>query len=227
MTPDQLRSITAHTSPPLVPEIMLAGLPHHHTFETFRTQHQAVIGVATPYWLVAWPGGQGLARYLLDTPKLASRRRVVDLGCGNGLVAIAAAMAGAPSVLAVDVDANALVCAEENAGLNRVDIEIEQADLRDFTPSRGDLICAGDLWYDQATGRQATGCLARLRDGECAALYCDAGRSYRPRSGVTCLKTYDLSASPEFESAARLSIRICTLDAANIHSMHAGHVPQV
>ncbi|MEO1159841.1 MAG: 50S ribosomal protein L11 methyltransferase, partial [Pseudomonadota bacterium] len=183
MTPDQLRSITAHTSPPLVPEIMLAGLPHHHTFETFRAQHQAVIGVATPYWLVAWPGGQALARYLLDTPQLVSHRRVVDLGCGNGLVAIAAAMAGAPSVLAADIDANALVCAKENAGLNQVDIEIEKADLRDFTPDAGDLVCAGDLWYEQATARQATGCLVRLRAGDCAVLFCDGGRSFHTAHG--------------------------------------------
>jgi predicted nicotinamide N-methyase len=227
MTPDQLNSITVRTSPPLVPEITVAGIPHHHTFETFRAQHHDIIGAATPYWLVAWPGGQGLARYLLDTPQLVSRRRVIYLGCGNGLVAIAAAMAGARSVLAVDVDRNALVCAEDNASLNKVCIETRRDDLRNFTPDPGDLVCAGDLWYDRATGRLATGCLAQLQNTQCPALFCDVGRSYRPRSDVTCLKTYDLPVSLEFERSSELSLRISTLNAANIHSTHTGHVPQV
>lgn len=227
MTPEQLKSITECTPPPLVPEIAVAGIPDHHTFETFRAQHHDVIGASTPYWLIAWPGGQGLARYLLDTPQLISRRRVIDLGCGNGLVAIAAAMAGARSVLAVDVDPNALVCARENASLNKVVIETKTADLRNFTPGPGDLVCAGDLWYDQSTGRLATGYLARLRNAQCPVLFCDGGRSFRPRSNVTCLKTYELSVSAEFERSAKLSLRICTLKTANIHSTHTGHVPQV
>ncbi|MEO9877268.1 MAG: 50S ribosomal protein L11 methyltransferase [Anderseniella sp.] len=227
MTPDQLKSITVRTSPPLVPEISVAGLPRPQTFESFRAQHHDIVGAATPYWIVAWPGGQGLARFLLDTPQLVSQRRVVDLGCGNGLVAIAAAMAGARSVLAVDVDPNALVCARDNASLNKVDIEVTRADLRSFKPDPGDLICIGDLWYDQATGRLATACLARMHSDHCSSLFCDAGRSYRPRSDVTCLKTYDLPVSREFESSSELSLRICTLKLANIHSMHTGHVPHV
>jgi predicted nicotinamide N-methyase len=227
MTPDQLKSITVRTSPPLVPEISVAGIPHHQTLERFRAQRHHIIGAATPYWVVAWPGGQGLARFLLDTPQLVSQRRVVDLGCGNGLVAIAAAMAGARSVLAIDVDPNALVCAEDNASLNKVAVETKRVDLRNFTPGPGDLVCAGDLWYERATGRLATGCLAQLRKAQCAVLFCDAGRSYRPRSDVTCLKTYDLSVSREFESSSELSLRICTLNAANIHSVHTGHVPHV
>ena len=227
MTPDQLKSITARASPLLVPETSVAGIPHHQTFESFRAQHHDIIGAATPYWVVAWPGGQGLARFLLDTPQLVSQRRVVDLGCGNGLVAIAAAMAGARSVLAVDVDANALVCAQDNACFNKVDIKTTRADLRSFKPDPGDLVCAGDLWYEQPTGRLATACLAQLPNAQCSILFCDAGRSYRPRSNVKCLHTYDLPVSREFESSSELSLRICTLSSTNIHSMHTGHVPHV
>lgn len=211
MTPDQLRSITVDTSPPLLPEITVAGLPHHQTFESFRSQHQCIIGAATPYWLVAWPGGQGLARYLLDTPQLVSARRVIDLGCGNGLVAVAAAMSGARSAVAMDIDPKALVCAGETARRNKVPIKTECRDLRNYQPAPGDLVCAGDLWYDRATGRLATGCLARLKQTGCTVLFCDAGRSYRPRSNVVCLETYRLPVSREFESSATLSLRICTL----------------
>jgi predicted nicotinamide N-methyase len=211
MTPDQLKSITVRTSPPLVPEISVAGIPPPQTFESFRARRHDIIGAATPYWVVAWPGGQGLARFLLDTPQLVSQKRVVDLGCGNGLVAIAAAMAGARSVLAVAVDPNALVCAQGNASLNKVDVETKRADLRSFKPDAGDLVCAGDLWYDQTTGRLATACLARLPNAQCSTLFCDAGRSYRPRSNVKCLQTYELPVSLELESSAELSLRICTL----------------
>ncbi len=227
MTPDQLKSITVRIAPPLVPEVSVAGIPHPQTFESFRAQHHDIIGVATPYWVVAWPGGQGLARFLLDMPHQVSQRRVVDLGCGNGLVAIAAAMAGARSVLAVDDDPNALVCARHNARLNKVDVETARADLRSFVPDPGDVICAGDLWYDQATGRLATASLARLQSAHSPVLFCDAGRSYRPRSNVTCLKTYDLPISTEFESSSQLSVRICTLSSPGIHSMNTRHVPHV
>ncbi len=227
MTPDQFRTIAAHVSPCLVPEISVAGIPGHHTFETYRAQHHEIIGAATPFWLVAWPGGQALARYLLDTPVLVRTRRVVDLGCGNGLVAIAAAMAGAQSVLAIDIDPNALVSAEHNAALNKVCIETERADLRNFLPAPGDLVCAGDLWYDRATGRLATGCLARLSETGCTALFCDAGRSFRPRSDMTCLKAYELPVSREFEVSPRLTVRVCMLKSPNIHSTHTRHVPYV
>jgi len=227
MTPDQLKSITVRTSLPLVPEVTLAGMPHHQTFESFRAQHHDIIGAATPYWVVAWPGGQGLARFLLDTPELVSQRRVVDLGCGNGLVAIAAAMAGARSVLAVDVDPNALVCTRDNASLNKVDVETTRNDLRSFKPDPGDLVCAGDLWYDQSTGRLASAYLAQLTNAQCSTLFCDAGRSYRPRSNVKCLQTYDLPVSREFERSSELLLRICTFSSPNIHSVHTGHVPHV
>ena len=48
-----------------------------------------------PFWAAAWPGGQALARYVLDDPGVVAGRRVLDLGSGSGLVAVAAALAGA------------------------------------------------------------------------------------------------------------------------------------
>jgi predicted nicotinamide N-methyase len=51
-----------------------------------------------PYWAFAWAGGQALARHLLDHPGSCAGRRVLDFGAGSGLVAIAAARAGAARV---------------------------------------------------------------------------------------------------------------------------------
>ena len=53
-----------------------------------------------PYWAYHWGGGLALARHVLDQLTLVAGRRVLDLGTGSGVVAIAAAKAGAASVIA-------------------------------------------------------------------------------------------------------------------------------
>src|SRR5262245_45085421 len=57
-----------------------------------------------PFWGVAWGGGLAIARYLREHPEAVTAKRVLDLGSGSGLCAIAAAMAGAQTVTAVDID---------------------------------------------------------------------------------------------------------------------------
>ena len=46
--------------------------------------------------------------------------RVIDVGCGSGILSIAAAKLGAESVLAVDVDEKAITLTEESVQLNQV-----------------------------------------------------------------------------------------------------------
>jgi ribosomal protein L11 methyltransferase len=60
---------------------------------------------------------------LLALDRLAGRRRfrrVLDLGCGSGILAIAAAKLGAARVIAADNDPLAVAVARENATRNRV-----------------------------------------------------------------------------------------------------------
>ncbi|MCP4582987.1 MAG: 50S ribosomal protein L11 methyltransferase [candidate division Zixibacteria bacterium] len=54
-------------------------------------------------------------------------QRVLDYGCGTGLLAIAAAKMGAAEVIAVDNDPEATSCARENFVLNDVEIELIEA----------------------------------------------------------------------------------------------------
>jgi predicted nicotinamide N-methyase len=86
-------------------------------------------GLPPPYWAFAWAGGQALARYLLDHPEVAEGRRVADLASGSGLVAIAAAMAGAAAVTAYDVDPLAVAAIAINAAANGVTVTALCEDL--------------------------------------------------------------------------------------------------
>lgn len=71
-------------------------------------------------------------------------RSVVDLGTGSGVLALAAALAGAKSVVAIDVDQDAIDNARHNAGLNRpfVPPSFEVADFRERTMRSADLVMA-------------------------------------------------------------------------------------
>src|SRR6266705_2225067 len=91
---------TALAAPPLVPELRLylatEITPLWQATEDTLAQGQ----VPPPYWAFAWAGGQALARYVLDHPAIVAGRRVLDFGAGSGLVAIAAARAGATAATA-------------------------------------------------------------------------------------------------------------------------------
>ena len=87
-----------------------------------RTEDERGTGQPPPFWAFAWPGGQALARYVLDHPAVVAGRGVLDLGSGSGLVAIAAAMAGAATVLASEIDPLAVAAIGLNARANAVPV---------------------------------------------------------------------------------------------------------
>ena len=95
---------TAVASAPLVPELRLhlatEVTPLWEATESALARH----GLPPPYWAFAWAGGQALARYLLDRPETVAGRRVLDFASGGGIVALAAARAGAAAVTAVEID---------------------------------------------------------------------------------------------------------------------------
>ncbi|PAA83758.1 hypothetical protein BOX15_Mlig012549g3, partial [Macrostomum lignano] len=74
-----------------------------------------------PFWGFYWPGGQALARHLLDNPGRVRGRRVIDVGCGCGAAGIAALMAGAASVIFNDIDQVALEATRLNLSINQLD----------------------------------------------------------------------------------------------------------
>jgi ribosomal protein L11 methyltransferase len=80
---------------------------------------------------------------LLQELDLANRR-VLDVGTGSGVLAIAAARLGAPTVTAIDDDPDALRNAAENAALNGAvgDVSFVQADLAAFHAPPADVVTA-------------------------------------------------------------------------------------
>lgn len=105
--------------------------------------------IARPaYWALCWGSGLALARYLLDNPQWVRGRRVVDLGSGSGVVAVAAALAGARRVIACDSDADACLATAANAALNDVTVTVE-GELSDL-PRDNDLLLMADVLYDRS-----------------------------------------------------------------------------
>ena len=113
------------------------------------TQPEMQLVINNPlYWIFCWASGQVLAKFLLDHPAWVAGKRVLDFGCGSGVVAIAAALAGAREVIACDIDPLALAATRVNARLNRVELTISD----DFLSIAGeiDLIIVADVLYDKA-----------------------------------------------------------------------------
>ena len=100
------------------------------------------------YWMFCWASGLAQARQILQTPELVRGKSVLDFGTGSGVVAIAAAMAGAARVVACDIDPASLDATAANAALNGVHLEL----AGDFflLDERFDVLFAADVLYDRA-----------------------------------------------------------------------------
>jgi predicted nicotinamide N-methyase len=185
---------------PMLPEIRL-----HQAQDAFalweRTEEAA--GQAEqppPFWAFAWPGGLALARYLLDQPALIAGRTVLDLGAGSGLVAIAAALAGAGSVLASEVDVLAHAAMRLNATANGVALAI-CGDVLGGAGEDADVVLAADVWYERDLANRVTGLLRRASDRGAQVLAADVGRAFLPRELFRQVASYEVPVIADLEDA--------------------------
>ena len=144
-----VRENTRVLVPPLVPEIKLYLAEESVPLWEKTEEELGEMNVPPPFWAFAWAGGQALARYVLDNPELADGRRVIDLGAGSGLCAIAAKLAGASKVLAADVDPFTPHAIALNAEVNDVRLDATSDNILTRPPPEHDLLLVGDLFYEK------------------------------------------------------------------------------
>ena len=163
-------------------------------------------GLCVPFWCVPWAGGQALARFILENPDVVRGRRVLDFGAGSGLLAIAAAKAGAADVRAVDVDPVAVAACTLNAEANGVVVEVVCADIVDDDP-RADVVLAGDVWYELGPSARFARWLRAISASGTRVLTGDPGRQYVP-SNARELAAYDVPTSIDLESCTSRRSRV-------------------
>ncbi|HEX4105237.1 MAG TPA: 50S ribosomal protein L11 methyltransferase [Rhizomicrobium sp.] len=211
MNSDQfVRDNTELIAPPLVPEITLHLASEVVPLWRKTEEELAEIGVPPPYWAFAWAGGQALARYILDHPDLVLGKRVLDFGAGSGVVALAAARAGADHVIAADIDSFAVAAISRNAKANALALEAVDKDMigsRDHF----DLILVGDMCYERPLAERL---MAWLKETQADILLGDPGRTYFPKTGLTRLATYNVPTTRELEDREIRETSVWRLDRA-------------
>ena len=194
-----VRCNTAITAPQLVPEIRLYLATEITPIWQATEETLARRALPPPFWAFAWAGGQALARYILDHPTEVVGRSVLDFGAGSGLVAIAAAKAGATSVLAAEIDHFAAAAIAANAALNDVAIAVRTLDLLDTIDSHWEVVTAGDVCYERPMADRVVSWLRILAARGVLVLLGDPGRAYLPSEGLIERAHYLVPTSRELE----------------------------
>ena len=164
-----------------------------------------------PYWADLWPSAEILAAEV-RTMRLAGQR-VLELGCGMGLVAVAAALAGA-ELTATDYYDDAILFARLNVAeatgrtiaTRMVDWSQMPADLGRF-----DVVLASDVLYEPRYAAMVAGAIAATlaRGGE--AIVADPGRIALPSFREECASlglTTEGDARPYAEGEIRQTITL-------------------
>ena len=192
-----VRANTVPTRAPLVPEITLHLATEITPIWQASEAWLRETGTEPPFWAFAWPGGQALARHVLDNPALVRGRRVLDFAAGCGIAAIACALAGAASVEAAEIDPLAAAAIALNAAANGADVRALAEDVVG-QPARWDLILCGDVCYEAPMARHILPWMRRMA-GACEVWVADPGRAYLPADGLDLLAEYDVPTLLELE----------------------------
>lgn len=196
-----VREHTTARATEFVPEIVL------RVAEDVTPLWELTGGAEPPFWAFPWAGGQGVARHVLDNPGLVAGRRVFDLACGSGLVAIAAALAGASAVTACDVDEMALTAARVNAEANGVSLTPLVADVLASTVD-AEVVLAGDVFYDKDMSAAMLPFLRRSASAGALVLVGDPSRPYLPRGQFDLVARYDVPVPRSLEGVTVLATSV-------------------
>ena len=199
---DPVRFIRENTEllpSPLVPEIRLHVASDAMPLWEMTEEELEKAGLPPPFWAFAWAGGQALARYILDRPGTVRGKTVLDFGAGSGLDGIAAAMAGAASVLSADIDSFSVEAIRLNSEANYCSLLVTIEDLVG-EPNRGwDIVLVGDMCYEQPLAGRIESWLRGFAIEGVMVLIGDPGRTYLPKSGMELLATYNVETTRALE----------------------------
>jgi predicted nicotinamide N-methyase len=203
-TPAFIRANTVIGTAPLVPEITLhlasEITPIWHATEAWLAER----ALEPPFWAFAWPGGQALARYILDHPGTVAGRRVLDFAAGGGIAAIACAMAGANHVEAAEIDPLAAATIMLNAACNQVVVTAVAQDIVG-SDCRWDLILCGDVCYEAPMTGHILPWLQRMT-GQAEVWIADPGRAYLPKQGISRFSEYCVPTTLELEDRTERTV---------------------
>jgi predicted nicotinamide N-methyase len=193
------RFICRHTAlgtPALVPELRL-WLAKEEKKLLIWQETETLLGkkdLLPPYWAFCWPGGEAMARYLLDHPAAVAGRRVIDLGAGGGVVTIAAALAGASTAVGNDIDRMALASLRLNARANDVKVATSSDDWLAGPPGApdADVVTAGDIFYGTELTTRAMAWLRGHAARGRLVLLGDPGRRFLTADGLEALARYEM-----------------------------------
>jgi len=193
---------------PLCPEVSV--FQARDLYELWGAAEKLVGGIlGPPFWAVPWPAGLAIARVILDAPVWARGRRVLDVGVGGGVVAIAAAKAGASHVVGADVDPWALRVSRIAARRNRVDLTLIDRDLAERDPDeQPDLILAADLEYERGRAPLIRQRLDALVQAGAVLLAGDAGRTFFQREGLRPVAKFTIPVSHAVEGTEIREARV-------------------
>jgi predicted nicotinamide N-methyase len=195
-----IRAETRLLPTPHAPEISL-HLADEATDLWQKTEDElGEIGLPPPFWAFAWAGGQALARYILDHPEIVAGKRVLDFASGSGLVAIAAAKAGAARVEAADIDAFAIESIKLNARANQVTI-FPCENIAIGADEGWEVALAGDVSYEQDMARAVTDWFEALHRRGARVLIGDPGRTYLARDRLEKVAEYRVPVTRALEDA--------------------------
>jgi predicted nicotinamide N-methyase len=183
---------------PLLPEITLYQADEHaRLFDGGYSSERP-----PPFWAFAWPGGVALARHLLDRPEAVRGRRVVDLGSGSGVVAIAAFLAQAQGVRAVDADPAAITAIERNAAANGAQVEAVLGEADPMRIADAEVVLVGDAFYTASVAAAMTKLLSAAARRGVEVLVGDPGRGFLPRRLLAEVARYDVPVRPALEDTS-------------------------
>jgi predicted nicotinamide N-methyase len=191
---------------PLVPEISVHRIDGVGLFDLTGGEYRH--DEPPPFWAFAWAGGQVLGRYVLDHPDVVAGRRVLDVAAGSGVAAIAAAVAGAASVDAVDLDPAAAQAVLRNAAANGVTVTARAGDVLSEPVGDAEVLLAGDVFYSLSTAERMSAFLRAASRRGARVLVGDPGRGYFPHRLFTQVAEYVVPVPAVLEETESLTTAV-------------------